>query len=274
MDESLYCPQLSPLSSYLSTLFFSPDEITILADLTGQPASYWWTRTVTDIPDDQRAEWQRRQARWAQGEPLAYVLGHMDWYGRRFKVTPDVLIPRPETELMVDIIKEHYQPGDGLLDVGTGSGCIATTLSLELNAPVQAVDISPAALAVARENATHWGAVVTFTESDLLSNLALVPGQRYLVAANLPYVPENDWPALDSSVRAYEPRLALVAEKQGLALYYQLIAQLERGRLAYRLVGEIDPPQAAILAADYPTMRFINDYTHRPRFFYIESAVS
>ena len=251
---------------------FSTAELILLADLTGQPVSYWWTRTEADLPADQVAEWCRRRARWQQGEPLAYIMGHMDWRGQRYQVSPAVLIPRPETELMVDLVRTAYQPGDRLVDVGTGSGCIAIALSLELNQPVQAVDISPAALAVARHNAQRLGAAVELTESDLLSQIHLDSGCRYLITANLPYLAEAEWADLDDSVRRYEPRLALVAAEAGLALYHRLIDDLRRQAVDFMLCGEIDPAQEVLLRTKYPGISFEDDYTHRPRFFILANG--
>ena len=156
--------------------------------------------------------------RRAQNEPLAYILGYKEFYGRKFTVTPDTLIPRPETEALISIAK-HLNPAK-ILDVGTGSGCIAVTLALELpKTEVDAADISEPALEIARQNAQNLGAKVHFFVSDLLKN-----AEKYdLIVANLPYVDKNwDWlsPELD-----YEPESALYAEDGGLKLIKELIKQ-------------------------------------------------
>ncbi|MDO5451907.1 MAG: HemK/PrmC family methyltransferase [Candidatus Saccharibacteria bacterium] len=177
-----------------------------------------------------------------------------DFYGRNFIITPDVLIPRPETEMMVDAVLnlagKAYLPGvkpsarvlsekPRILDVGTGSGCVAVSLALELpEASITACDISEKALKVARENAENLGAEVEFVQSDLLED---VSGDYEVVVANLPYVDEN-WDWIDKEALAKEPRAALYAEDGGLALIKRLINQLAERRVPY-LVLEADPCQ-------------------------------
>lgn len=152
------------------------------------------------------------------GEPLAYIFGEKAFYGRDFIVTPATLIPRPETEALIDLAKT-FQPRT-ILDVGTGSGCIAVTLALELSqATVSAVDISSAALKVATKNAQKLGATVHFAQSDLLEH-----AQSYdLIVANLPYV-DCDWSWLSPELK-FEPATALYADDGGLALIKQIIQQ-------------------------------------------------
>ena len=178
----------------------------------------------------------------------------VDFYGHDFTITPDVLIPRPETEMMVDMVLslagKSYLPGVKpgkavlpedmtILDVGTGSGCIAVTLKLELpKASVVATDISKKALAVARRNAKRLGAKIEFRQADLLDGIETQPD---LVVANLPYVDEN-WEWIDKEALGKEPSLALYAEDGGLALIKRLIGQVtERG--IRHLVLEADPCQ-------------------------------
>ena len=174
--------------------------------------------------------------RRAEGEPLAYILGYREFYGRRFFVTPNVLIPRPETETIIDIAKK-LKP-DKILDVGTGSGCIAITLVLELpNTQVSAVDISDDALRIAQKNAAHHNAKVEFHKSNLLENYQPKPGT--LIIANLPYV-DAAWDWLDHKTLDHEPSLALYAEQGGLELIYKLINQTPAG---CPLILEADPCQ-------------------------------
>ena len=177
-----------------------------------------------------------RAARRAEGEPLAYILGYRGFCGRRFFITPDVLIPRPETETIIEIAKE-LNP-DKILDVGTGSGCIAITLDLELpNTQVSAIDISDDALRIAQKNAAHHNAKIEFHKSNLLENYQPEPGT--LVIANLPYV-DAAWDWLDHKTLDYEPKLALYAKQDGLELIYKLIDQTPAG---CPLILEADPCQ-------------------------------
>lgn len=155
---------------------------------------------------------QRRLA----GEPVAYLLGWREFYGRDFRVTPDVLIPRPETELLVEAALARL-PGDGaatVLDLGTGSGCIAISLALvRPRCRVTALDVSPAALAVARDNGVRLGAAVEFLQSDWF---AVLDGRRFdLIVTNPPYVAEAD-PHLTQGDLPREPYRALAAGPDGL----------------------------------------------------------
>ncbi len=162
-------------------------------------------------------------ARRENHEALAYVFGYKEFYGRNFEVSSDVLIPRPESEEIINLAKE-LNPRK-ILDVGTGSGCLAVTLKLELpEAEVTAVDISPKALETAKKNAQNLGAKVKFMQSDLLES---VKNEHFdLIVANLPYVDKNwDWlsPELE-----FEPDLALYAEDGGLSVIKRLIDGIEQ----------------------------------------------
>lgn len=143
------------------------------------------------------------------GEPLAYLTGSKNFYGLNFKVTKDTLIPRPETEELINLVLKLNlnKPLKTILDVGTGSGCIAITLANELpEASIFASDISKEALEIAKENAKTHNAKITFFESDLLKN---IQGQFDLIIANLPYVPEDAYKQNFEQLKS-EPKLALV----------------------------------------------------------------
>ena len=177
-----------------------------------------------------------------------------DFYGRDYLVSPDVLIPRPETEMMVDtvlnLVGKPFLPGIKpskaelpenltIVDVGTGSGCIAVTLKLLLpQAKVVATDISDKALGVAKKNASALGAEVEFLQSDLLDDVRIKPD---LIVANLPYVDEN-WEWVDKEALSKEPALALYAKDGGLELIFKLIDQAVEQEV-YHLVLEADPCQ-------------------------------
>lgn len=159
-------------------------------------------------------------------EPVAYILGEREFVGRSFEVDPSVLIPRPDTETLVDRALGLIEPTASarVADVCTGSGCIAVTLAAARpGCHVDATDLSASALAVAGRNAARHGTQdrVTFHEGDLLS--ALPQGERYdLIVCNPPYVTEAQWVELASDVREHEPRLALVGGEDGLDCYRRL----------------------------------------------------
>ena len=177
-------------------------------------------------PPAAEAQVQAWLARRRTGEPWAYLRGWSRFRGRRFAVTPDTLIPRPETELLVEAALDvgRRLRVDRVVDVGTGSGILAISLALEAPWAVTAVDVSPGALAVARANAAALGAPVTFREGSLLEP---VPDPVGLVAANLPYVDPADAPTLQREL-SFEPDLALFAGDGGLALTTELLRQARR----------------------------------------------
>ncbi len=186
-----------------------------------------------------------------RGVPVAYLRGFKEFYGLRFAVDPRVLVPRPETEALVDAIRAHAAGrAMTVVDVGTGSGAIAIALAVsEPQLRVIATDISPDALAVARENARAHGVVIDFREGDLLAPVA---EQVDVVAANLPYLRDEDLEQLagDRTSLAFEPRVATVAGPDGLVLVRRAAADLPRvlapdGAAFF----ECDPPQSAPIRA-------------------------
>jgi release factor glutamine methyltransferase len=158
------------------------------------------------------------------GEPIAYLVGSREFYGREFRVTPAVLIPRPETELLVETALSKVSRSDTprILDLGAGSGCVAITLALELGCEVTAVDVSRDALALASENAQRLGARVNFIESDWFS---AVEGEFNLVVGNPPYVAEGDPHLRDL---AFEPITALACGADGLDAIRRILAEAPR----------------------------------------------
>jgi release factor glutamine methyltransferase len=194
---------------------------------------------------------QRRVAR----EPLAYILGRREFYGREFALDHSVLIPRPETELLVELALadggRRGRPAARVVDVGTGCGALAVTLAAELPAAhVVAVDVSPPALAWVGANASRYGVEtrVLPVRGSLLT--AVSPGLD-LIVANLPYLPSALVDTLEPEVAWFEPRLALDGGPDGTALNRRLLAQaairLAPGGL---LLAEIDPAQAAELGRE------------------------
>ena len=221
------------------------------------------------------AAWfKRREA----GEPWQLILGWTPFRGRRFKVTRDTLIPRPESELAVE---EALALGRRLgavraVDIGTGSGIIGISLALESDWPLSAVELSPGALAVAKANAESLGAKVAFFEGSLLDPLppAFFADGRALVVANLPYVDPADEPSLQREL-AFEPAMALFSPGHGLDLNKALIRDA-RLRGACGIVLELGAGQGAELAAfaeenDWNAVRIVKDWAGHDRVLVAEA---
>lgn len=161
-----------------------------------------------------------------QGKPTQYITGRQEFYGREFRVTPDVLIPRPETEHSIEAALALLSPGSRILDIGTGSGAIGVTLSLETEARAVCTDISEAAIRVAAANARALGSGAQFVVCDLGS--AFAPGTFDLVISNPPYVPAADRETVQREVREHEPPIALFGGDDGLDVYRRLIPDAAR----------------------------------------------
>lgn len=230
-------------------------ELILLAGLqddlpAGVDRSYLVAHAEAEIAPKNCRELEEMLVRRASGEPLAYILGYREFYGCNFTVNSEVLVPRPETEGVVDLVLGCLNDVQGdlrILEIGTGSGCIAVTLALELakmgfsDAGIVATDLSEEALVVARKNAQNLGAKVKFLQGDLLENVP--KGAKFdILVANLPYVDEN-WGWLDRKSLNFEPKMALYAPKQGLGAYERLLEQLVIKKVARTAVLEIDPCQ-------------------------------
>ncbi|HQR03755.1 MAG TPA: peptide chain release factor N(5)-glutamine methyltransferase [Rhodocyclaceae bacterium] len=195
----------------------------LLSHVLGRGSAWIEAHREDSLTVDEVARFTELVARRGEGEPVAYLLGTREFYGRDFIVDRDVLIPRPETELLVDLAREKCisltQPR--ILDLGTGSGCIAITLALELHQPcVSAVDASAAALRVARTNAQAMGAAVRFVEGHWMAPLA---GELFdLIVSNPPYVAAAD-PHLTRGDLRFEPATALTGGEDGLCDIRQIV---------------------------------------------------
>jgi len=163
--------------------------------------------------------------------PLQYMLGETTFYGRKFRVSPDVLIPRPETEELVEWIVREIGPDSRILDIGTGSGAIAISLALELpSAQVSALDVSEAALLLAKGNAKSLGADVVFHQADILQTERLDAFD--VIVSNPPYVRHLEKSQMKSNVLDFEPHLALFVEDDDALLFYRKIASLASDALS------------------------------------------
>ena len=208
-------------------------------------------------------------ARRRAGEPIAYMIGQREFYSLEFTVTPDVLIPRPETELLVDLAVARLPQRGRLLDVGTGSGAIAVAMAhARPDAAVSACDISEAALRVARGNAARHGAQIDFRHSDVLDGYI---SERFdIIVSNPPYIAEQDTHLGQGDVR-FEPRLALTSGAAGMDLIRRLAASarshLEAGGwLMFEHGHDQSPACTALLQSlGYAQVRDFSDLAGIPR---------
>ena len=211
-----------------------------LAELAGLPLSALLTDPGAPMAAD---GFEAMAAQLAAGRPVQYAVGHTEFYGHRFAVREGVLIPRPETEELVSWVVHDERRARALLDVGTGSGCIAVTLArLIPESRITAVDISEKALSIARENARRLDAKVDFRQGDALGEL--FPGQREqfdLIVSNPPYIPRSEKASIRVNVTGYEPAEALFVEDGDPLIFYRAIARNARrllrpgGRLYFEI---------------------------------------
>ena len=270
-----------------------------------------WTHIANpsfEVPEQSLAQLEADLQKLLASEPLQYVLGYAEFYGRRFRVTKDVLIPRPETELLVDTVLQKLKSAsrgcDGapkILDLCTGSGCIAWTLALEpVGAQLTAIDISPAALAIARSqfsgdlsqgasgNSMVSGREVTFIEADVLdlseeglsgthSKLAL--GQFDVIVSNPPYVMEQEKALMRSNVLDHEPALALFVPDDDPLIFYRAIAHHASRLLSAHGWGIVEintllaePTAECFRQAGLQDVTILPDLSGKPRFVSFSSG--
>lgn len=241
----------------------------LLERVTGHSTLALATAGTMLLSEEEHALLTELTARCLAGEPLQYVVGYTEFYGRRFTVTRDALIPRPETEHLVQYALEFGAETETVIDIGTGSGVIAITLKLERPAwTVLGSDISEPALALARRNATTLGADITWFQSDLLAH---VPATNVtLIVANLPYLPASDAQVVARDVH-HEPASALYSGPTGVSHVERLLQGLDARPGRRTVVLELDPRNVHAVAqhaCDYgfTNVQVLPDLAQRERF--------
>jgi release factor glutamine methyltransferase len=251
-------PRLAPEDFYV-----------LLAHATGWDKTFLLAHPeyALDVPTETKA--REFFVRRLSGEPVAYITGHKEFYGLDFLVTKDTLIPRPETELLVENVLEHFKnrtphtKNRTIIDVGTGSGNIVIALAHSLSISPQATgstlpitfiatDISPATLKVARSNAKRHATVnISFIESDLLTSVPeeFLSGDEVIIAANLPYLSRSVFATSPPDVWSHEPKGALTDDADGLTLYRRLFREIAARRFGrpVSVFAEFSPEQATAI---------------------------
>ena len=247
----------------------------------------------TTLSAEDKAELENIIERVAKGEPVQYVLGCAEFCGRTFAVGPSVLIPRPETQQLVHLVEQNVSPGSTVLDVGTGSGCIAITLALA-GYKVTALDISDAALSFARQNADRLGADVEFVKQDILALKTLsnspLKGEKQgevstkeasplggglvgSIVSNPPYICKKEASTMDDNVLLHEPHLALFVPDDDPLLFYRTICEFGQSHLSAggHIFFEVNRAYATeveelLLAKGYEETRITKDQYDNERF--------
>lgn len=245
----------------------------LLAHALGCKKIDLYVRFSEEPSEEKRTVFREIVKKRSEGTPVAHLVGHREFYSLSFAVSPDVLIPRPETETLVmealRLLKPLVSPS--VLDLGTGSGCIGLTIAKQhKSSRVTAVDISPKALAIARRNAEQHGVAerVTFLEGDLFAPVAV---QTFdLIVSNPPYIAQAEFPTLDPGVRDFEPRSALDGGPDGLDFYRRLAADAGQflnsgGTILVEIGSTQEESVRALFAEQMIVGNTIRDLGGRPR---------
>ena len=260
---------LGTLLKDASLLIEKSDALVLLCDLLDKDKGWLLTHRSEQTTDDMYAEYRERVRRRASGEPVAYITGKKEFYSIEFEVTRDVLIPRPDTEILAEWAIEHSRKEALVLDICTGSGCLGLTVANYHKCRVTLLDISDAALKVAERNAKKLGLDVRLIRCDILTDP--IKGEFDLIIANPPYVETPLIANLMPDVRYYEPVLALDGGRDGLDFYPSIIKK------GYKLLDyqgylgvEVGIGQAEIVSQmmdnnNFKKIEIIKDYSGIPR---------
>lgn len=256
-------------------------DLKLVADLTKQLSELGYpdsSRTAKEIEkylyNNKEISATQILERLRDNEPWEYIRGYAEFYGRKFNVTPAVLIPRIETETLIDLALETLKQDSytNIIDVGTGSGAIAITLTLESGRNIIASDISEKALKVCEKNIKQYELEdqISVNNTDLIDSIQFA--ERTLIVANLPYIPTSEYEQLDPSVRDWEPQIALESGQTGTDHYGRLLMQLKAKEILEQTtllleITESNIPSLKELATQHNLqIKIIEDAFKRPRF--------
>jgi release factor glutamine methyltransferase len=255
------------------------DALVLLGHCLGENQVFLYSHPEYNLTAAQVRAFNQAIARRQQLTPVAYITGKKEFYGRNFVVSCATLIPRPETELIIETVKRGYadvlknKPHPLIIDIGTGSGCIAITLAKECpGARLVATDISPAAIAVARKNTRLQHVNIAFVKGDLLKPAVFKNLKPDILVANLPYVEKSSLNTSQKKILAAEPSRALFANRSGLEYYEGLFRHMGRRKISPQLtICEFSPIQKhgiiRLVNRFFPQKKYriIKDLTRRNR---------
>ena len=239
----------------------------LLGHAIGQDRTYLWAHPEDELSELGWIHYGRYLHQRLKRMPTQYITKKQEFWGREFRVEPGVLIPRPETEHLIETVLTECPTVRRIVDVGVGSGAIAVTLALELKRTVVATDISAEALHIAQCNIEALGATVSLIHCDLAE--AIANQSVDLLVSNPPYVPERDKAVIEPEVKDWEPRQALFAGVDGLSIYPRLIAEAARilvpGGMFIAEIGIHQMEAVKMLLTGWTGVHFVNDLAGIPR---------
>lgn len=250
----------------------------LLSDILKEPRINLYLNFEKPLSEAEISGYRAHIRRRLNREPLQYILGYTEFFGIRFKVTPDVLIPRPETEILAEKAIEHISLENikpKILEIGTGSGCISISIASKVNCCIDAIDISPEALEIAEQNSETHGTTskINFINKNILTDF--VDFNNYdIIISNPPYISAGEMGTVQDEIKKYEPKIALTAGEQGISFYSRIIeifkATSSRVKLFLEIGDEKRNAVEQILKSNNITgFNFYKDYHGIDRVLYI-----
>jgi release factor glutamine methyltransferase len=246
----------------------------MLADILGMKRLNLYLNFDRPLSENEKELYREYLTRRSKFEPLQYILGYTEFFGLKIFVNQNVLIPRPETELLVETIIKHYKSDSAMsiLDIGTGSGAISIALAKNLNCNITAIDISTKALETARYNADFNNVLdkIQFKEVDILNHTFDLP--KYdIIVSNPPYVSKDEYLTLQNEIKNFEPLIAVTDNFDGL-LFYKKISEFGKlhlnnnGKLFFELgKGQFDAVKSIMQEKGYSNIEIVKDYSNIER---------
>ncbi len=254
----------------------------LLCDVLNEPRIKLYLDFEKPLSAQEISEYREKVKRRLAREHLQYILGYAEFYGLRFRVTPDVLIPRPETEILVEkaieLISSCGIANPKILEIGTGSGCIAVSVAKNLNCRIDAIDVSREALTVAESNAQFHKTAdkINFVNSNFLADVSTLEGYD-IILGNPPYIPAKEMAVVQDEIKNFEPRTALTDESEGLSFYRHVFELVKASNNSLKILleigdGKMSKIENLLLCFGLRDYIFHKDYRGTDRVLYINKV--